>query len=75
MRHSGFLNGIIAYGLSFTHSSVAGWRLMYIVEGLPSWPLAIWGLYALPGSLQSAKRLTTKEKELGQSFASTTRSF
>lgn len=61
---SGFLNGIIAYGVSFIHSSrLESWRILFLIEGGFTLLLAIIALIILPEHIDSARFLTKEEKE------------
>ncbi|EIW69702.1 hypothetical protein TREMEDRAFT_44171 [Tremella mesenterica DSM 1558] len=59
---SGFITGLIAYGVTFTHSRVEPWRLLFIIEGVPAIVAGLYALWILPGDLLITKRLTEKER-------------
>ncbi|RXK34953.1 hypothetical protein M231_07799 [Tremella mesenterica] len=58
----GFITGLIAYGVTFTHSRVEPWRLLFIIEGVPAIVAGLYALWILPGDLLITKRLTEKER-------------
>jgi hypothetical protein len=61
--------GALAYGITSGHPSLASWRLLFLVEGLPSFVLAIFVFYYLPDSPDTARFLTPEEKEVARSRA------
>jgi MFS family permease len=54
--------GALAYGITSGHSKLANWRLLFLVEGLPSILMAPIAFYYLPDSPAQAKFLTEEEK-------------
>ncbi|KAI9810332.1 MAG: hypothetical protein M1827_006299 [Pycnora praestabilis] len=54
--------GALAYGITSGHSSLANWRLLFLVEGLPTILLAPVVFFFLPDSPDKAKFLNEKEK-------------
>jgi hypothetical protein len=60
------VNGLIAYGLNFSKSSVAPWRLLYIIDGCTPIALAFYSWWTLPADISNTKRLTAEEKTLGE---------
>ena len=57
---------MIGYALSFSKSKIAPWRLLYLIDGLPTIALAFWAFYSLPGKMDRTKRLTQAERECGE---------
>jgi MFS family permease len=58
--------GALAYGITSGHSKLANWRLLFLVEGIPtilSVPL-VW--FFLPDSPATAKFLTEEEKQVAR---------
>lgn len=56
--------GALAYGISHIHSSVSNWKLLFIVEGVPTVLLALICWFFLPDSPSSAKFLTEDERRI-----------
>lgn len=58
------MNGLVGYALNFSDSSVAPWRLFYIIDGTPTVALGLWAYWSLPGNMDRTKRLSLAEREL-----------
>jgi len=56
--------GVLAYGLSHITSGIAPWRLLFILEGVPTCILAVVALFFLPDGPGKAKFLTPEEREV-----------
>jgi hypothetical protein len=54
--------GALAYGITSGHPSIAKWRLLFLVEGLPTIAMAAVTFFFLPDSPNTAKFLTEEEK-------------
>lgn len=59
--------GALAYGITSGHSKLANWRLLFLVEGIPTCIGAILAWFFLPDHPSSAKFLTDEEKEIARS--------
>jgi len=59
---SGFVGGFVAFAVSFADGRMAGWRWLFIVEGLPAILMGFATFYILPDYPQTAKFLTRDEK-------------
>ncbi|KAI5868143.1 MFS general substrate transporter [Durotheca rogersii] len=46
--------GALAYGITNGYTRVRGWRLLFVVEGLPAMAMSIAALYYLPDSAEDA---------------------
>lgn len=55
--------GALAYGITSGHTALAGWRLVFLVEGIPAVLLAVVAYFFLPDCPESARFLTDDEKE------------
>ena len=55
-------SGALAYGITSGHPSLASWRLLFLVEGLPTILMAPITYYLMPDSTASARFLTEEEK-------------
>lgn len=54
--------GALAYGITSGHSKLANWRLLFLVEGLPTILMAPVAFFFLPDSPDKAKFLNEEEK-------------
>lgn len=61
--------GALAYGITGGHVSIANWRLLFLVEGLPTICLAAIAFFFLPDSAEKAKFLSEEEKETARARA------
>ncbi|RKU49351.1 hypothetical protein DL546_009894 [Coniochaeta pulveracea] len=61
--------GALAYGITSGHPSIANWKLLFIVEGIPSVVMAVLVYFYLPDSPDTAKFLTREEKEVAKARA------
>lgn len=62
-------SGALAYGITSGHSSLANWRLLFLVEGLPTIVLAFVALFFMPDSPDKARFLNESEREIGKARA------
>lgn len=56
--------GALAYGITSGHSSLASWRLLFLVEGAPVLVMAVVAYFAMPNSAHDAWFLTEDEKRV-----------
>ncbi|KZV90269.1 MFS general substrate transporter [Exidia glandulosa HHB12029] len=61
---SGAFSGLIAYGIQQVHSSVANWKLLFIIEGIPTVIIGIVAMLFLADRPESAHMFSAQEKEL-----------
>lgn len=61
--------GALAYGITSGHPAIANWRLLFIVEGIPSILLALVAFMYMPDSPDTARFLTQEEKEVARARA------
>ena len=54
--------GALAYGITSGHSRLANWRLLFLVEGLPTILMALVAYFFLPDSPEKARFLNEEEK-------------
>ncbi|KAI1374479.1 MFS general substrate transporter [Hypoxylon crocopeplum] len=59
--------GALAYGITSGHPAhIANWRLLFIVEGVPSVLLAALAFWRMPDSADTASFLTEEEKQVAK---------
>ncbi|KAI2617800.1 MFS general substrate transporter [Hypoxylon sp. NC1633] len=58
--------GALAYGITSGHPHIANWRLLFIVEGIPSVILAALAFFFMPDSADTARFLTEEEKQVAK---------
>jgi nitrate/nitrite transporter NarK len=58
--------GALAYGITGGHVSIANWRLLFLVEGLPTICAAAVAWFFLPDSPEKASFLTEEDKEVAR---------
>ncbi|KAL2153708.1 hypothetical protein VTH82DRAFT_4863 [Thermothelomyces myriococcoides] len=56
--------GALAYGITNGHSKLTSWRLLFLVEGLPTVLMTIIAFFFIPDSPEKARFLTSEEKEI-----------
>lgn len=61
--------GALAYGITSGHAALENWRLLFLVEGLPSIAMAFVAFYFMPDSPEKARFLNEEEKETAKARA------
>jgi cyanate permease len=61
--------GALAYGITSGHSHLANWRLLFLVEGLPTVLMCIAAFFFIPDSPEKARFLSADEKAIVRSRA------
>lgn len=61
--------GVLAYGISQARGSVAAWKILLIVEGVPTCLMAIVTWFFLPDSPHKARFFTEREKDIAVALA------
>jgi len=61
--------GALAYSITSGHPGIASWRLLFIVEGVPSILLAFVAFKYMPDSADTAHFLTEEEKQVARARA------
>ena len=61
---AGAFGGLIAFGIQHVHAAVSNWRLLFIVEGIPSVFLGLLALYIMPDRPEETWVLTEREREI-----------
>ncbi|QDS78074.1 hypothetical protein FKW77_003631 [Venturia effusa] len=59
--------GALAYGITSGHAHIANWRLLFLVEGLPTVVMALVTFFFLPDSPSKARFLNEEEKKVAVS--------
>ncbi|OCK81213.1 MFS general substrate transporter [Lepidopterella palustris CBS 459.81] len=58
--------GALAYGITSGHSKIANWRVLFLVEGLPTIVMAAVVFFFLPDSPDKARYLAEDEKRIAK---------
>lgn len=58
--------GALAYGITSGNPALAKWRVLFLVEGLPTVCMAVVAWFFLPDSPAKARFLTEEEKEVAR---------
>ena len=58
----------LAYGISQIRGSVAPWRVLFVIEGVPTCLIAIVVWFFLPDSIDGARFLNAHEKQVASHF-------
>ncbi|KAI0322910.1 MFS general substrate transporter [Amylostereum chailletii] len=61
---AGAFGGLIAFGVQQIHSAVANWRLLFIIEGIPTVLLGVVTVWLLPNRPETTRFLNDSEREL-----------
>ncbi|QIW95209.1 hypothetical protein AMS68_000727 [Peltaster fructicola] len=56
--------GALAYGISQIRGALAPWRVLFLIEGLPTMVFAVFAWYLLPDSIREAKFLTQRDRDV-----------
>ncbi|KAI9722552.1 MAG: hypothetical protein M1828_004547 [Chrysothrix sp. TS-e1954] len=76
-RHGVFISGAamanaygsaLAYGITQINGTLAPWRILFLIEGLPTCALAVFAWFFLPDSIAKARFLTEREKTIATRF-------
>ncbi|KAG6830305.1 hypothetical protein H0H87_008556 [Tephrocybe sp. NHM501043] len=59
---SGFVGGFLAFAISYADGRLAGWRWLFIIEGIPAVLMGIATFWVLPDYPQTARFLSDDEK-------------
>lgn len=60
--------GALAYGISHIRNSIAPWKLLFVIEGLPTVLLAVVTWFWLPDNIGSARFLNDRQKQVASIF-------
>ena len=56
--------GALAYGIAQAKGAIAPWKILFLVEGLPTCAIAVVAWFYIPDSPQTAKFLNPRQKEI-----------
>lgn len=57
-------SGALAYGITYHKHAIESWRILFIVEGIPTVLVGLLGYYAIPNSPKECRFLTEHEKNI-----------
>ncbi|KAG8693711.1 hypothetical protein FRC09_010342 [Ceratobasidium sp. 395] len=63
---AGAFGGLIAYGVQHVQSHIATWRILFLIEGLPTILVGLLVLFFLPSRPETTKWLSEDERKLAQ---------
>ncbi|KAK2461227.1 hypothetical protein APHAL10511_006754 [Amanita phalloides] len=61
---AGAFGGILAFGISHVHAHIENWKLLFIIEGVPTIILSLFTFALLPNRPESTTYLTADERKL-----------
>ncbi|RDX44403.1 MFS general substrate transporter [Lentinus brumalis] len=61
---AGAFGGLIAFGVQHVHASVANWKILFIIEGLPTVLIGVLCLWVLPNRPEETTMFNEKEREI-----------
>lgn len=62
-------SGALAYGITSGHPALANWKVLFLVEGIPTICLAFVAWFCLPDSPEKARFLNSDEKKVARARA------
>ena len=63
---SGVMNGLISFGLAERPTSIAPWKLLYIIEGTITFAFGLIAIFILPNSPATTRIFNDEEREFGE---------
>lgn len=61
---AGAFGGLIAFGIQNVHAAVANWKLLFIVEGIPTVLIGLLAMVILPNRPEETSMFNEKEREI-----------
>ena len=61
---AGAFGGLIAFGVQHAHAAVPNWKLLFIIEGLPTVLIGLLCMVVLPNRPEETTMFTEKEREI-----------
>ena len=59
---AGAFGGLIAFGIQHAHTTISNWRLLFIVEGIPTIIMGLFSMWLLPNRPEETTFLTEDER-------------
>ena len=60
--------GALGYAITLIKSHMEPWRILFLIEGLPTYIMVVVAYFFLPDDIRSANFLTDREKEIAIHF-------
>ncbi len=61
---AGAFGGLIAFGVQNVHAAVANWKLLFIIEGLPTVLIGMLSMVVLPNRPEETTMFNEREREI-----------
>ncbi|KAI0676438.1 MFS general substrate transporter [Trametes maxima] len=61
---AGAFGGLIAFGIQHVHAAVANWKLLFIVEGIPTVLIGVLSMIVLPNRPEETSMFNEREREI-----------
>lgn len=61
---AGAFGGLIAFGIQNVHAAIANWRLLFIIEGVPTVLFGLLAMIILPNRPEETSMFNEKEREI-----------
>ena len=61
---AGAFGGLIAFGIQNVHAAIANWRLLFIVEGIPTVLIGALAMVILPNRPEETTIFNEREREI-----------
>lgn len=61
---AGAFGGLIAFGIQNVHAAIANWRLLFIIEGVPTVLFGLLAMAILPNRPEETSMFNEKEREI-----------
>ncbi|KAF8504404.1 MFS general substrate transporter [Russula emetica] len=61
---AGAFGGLIAFGIQHVHATIANWRLLFIIEGIPAVLLGLIAIFFLPDRPETTEFFTEEERKV-----------
>lgn len=61
---AGAFSGLIAFGVQHAHATVANWKLLFIIEGIPTVIIGLLAMALLPNRPEETTLFSEKEREI-----------
>ena len=61
---AGAFGGLIAFGIQHAHAAIANWKLLFLIEGLPTVIIGALAMVVLPNRPEETSMFNEREREL-----------